>query len=249
MHPILVTFGWFEVPAYGFCLGIGFVAGALLAMPRAVRRGIPAGRIADYTLLALASAVVCGRLAYVLAHPERFASDWTAAFRPWSAPGITMYGAAVPAVLAGMWAFRHWGFDPWSAADAIGPGAALGMAITRVGCFLSGCCVGTPSSVPWSVRFPGDHVDRHPTQLYLAAFGLGLCLLLLRLDRRARPPGRLFLLFLMLYTPAALVLDGLRAWDHAAHIVPGVPLVLNQLVAAGILAFATVRWHAAATRA
>ena len=30
----------------------------------------------------------------------------------------------------------------------------LTMAVARLGCFLHGCCYGTPSGLPWAVRFP-----------------------------------------------------------------------------------------------
>jgi phosphatidylglycerol:prolipoprotein diacylglycerol transferase len=49
---------------------------------------------------------------------------------------------------------------------------ALGIAIGRVGCFLTGLTdntYGTPTSLPWGVDF-GDGIRRHPTQLYEAVF-------------------------------------------------------------------------------
>ena len=49
---------------------------------------------------------------------------------------------------------------------------ALGIAIGRVGCFLTGLSdntYGTPTSLPWGVDF-GDGIRRHPTQLYEIIF-------------------------------------------------------------------------------
>jgi prolipoprotein diacylglyceryltransferase len=48
---------------------------------------------------------------------------------------------------------------------------AVGVAVGRIGCFLSGLddfTHGTPSSVPWAHDF-GDGVPRHPVQLYESA--------------------------------------------------------------------------------
>ena len=45
---------------------------------------------------------------------------------------------------------------------------ALGIAIGRIGCFLTGLSdntYGTPTTLPWAVNF-GDGIPRHPTQLY-----------------------------------------------------------------------------------
>lgn len=49
------------------------------------------------------------------------------------------------------------------------PGIALGMILGRVGCFLKGCCYGTPSNLLWAVDF-GDGILRHPTQIYEILF-------------------------------------------------------------------------------
>jgi prolipoprotein diacylglyceryltransferase len=49
---------------------------------------------------------------------------------------------------------------------------AFGMAVGRIGCFLTGLTdhtYGIATSVPWGVDF-GDGIPRHPTQLYESAF-------------------------------------------------------------------------------
>ena len=51
------------------------------------------------------------------------------------------------------------------------PSLAIGIAIGRIGCFLSGLedyTYGTPTTLPWGYDF-GDGVLRHPVQLYEAA--------------------------------------------------------------------------------
>ncbi|HMC09991.1 MAG TPA: prolipoprotein diacylglyceryl transferase family protein, partial [Pirellulaceae bacterium] len=48
---------------------------------------------------------------------------------------------------------------------------ATAIAIGRIGCFVGGCCYGTPTDVPWGVVFTQvDQLPRHPTQLYESAF-------------------------------------------------------------------------------
>ena len=41
-------------------------------------------------------------------------------------------------------------------ADLAAPWIALGLALTRMGCFLNGCCFGKPSNLPWAVHFPAN---------------------------------------------------------------------------------------------
>jgi phosphatidylglycerol---prolipoprotein diacylglyceryl transferase len=57
---------------------------------------------------------------------------------------------------------------------------ALGIAIGRIGCFLTGLSdntYGIPSDLPWAIDF-GDGISRHPTQLYEIVFLLALIPLL-----------------------------------------------------------------------
>ena len=59
---------------------------------------------------------------------------------------------------------------------------ALGIAIGRIGCFLTGLSdntYGTPTNLPWAVNF-GDGIPRHPTQLYEIIFILALIPILYR---------------------------------------------------------------------
>ncbi len=59
---------------------------------------------------------------------------------------------------------------------------ALGIAIGRIGCFLTGLSdntYGTPTTLPWAINF-GDNIPRHPTQLYEIIVLLALIPLLYR---------------------------------------------------------------------
>ena len=59
---------------------------------------------------------------------------------------------------------------------------AVGVAVGRIGCFLSGLddfTYGTPSTLPWAHDF-GDGIPRHPAQLYESAAMAAFALLYLR---------------------------------------------------------------------
>lgn len=88
----------------------------------------------------------------------------------------------------------------------------VGIAIGRVGCFLTGLAddtYGVATSLPWGIDF-GDGVARHPTQLYEIAF---LALLAAALAWRARRPyarGDLFKRFMASYLAWRLLVDFLK---------------------------------------
>lgn len=259
MHRTLLELGPLTIHSYGFFLALSFALGIWLAGVRAEKRGIPTERITDVSLIIIVVTILGARGLYVAAHWEQFQGRWLDVFRTWEG-GLTMYGGAVPAVIVGMWFLRRWGIDAWKAADAMTPSLALGLGLTRVGCFLSGCCFGKPTDLPWGVVFPTEcyagsvhpGVPLHPAQLYASAVGFVLFGILLAVDRRSLPTGRLFLLFLALYAAARFLLDLVREYDPTAVPVSGVSLTLNQWVSLLVLVFVALRWthaRAAAARA
>jgi phosphatidylglycerol---prolipoprotein diacylglyceryl transferase len=94
---------------------------------------------------------------------------------------------------------------------------AVGMAIGRIGCFLSGLPDGTygvATALPWGVDL-GDGVLRHPTALYESLFMAIIAVVLWRLDGRL-PRGGLFRALAASYLAFRLVVD---------FIKPGVSLL------------------------
>ncbi len=79
---------------------------------------------------------------------------------------------------------------------------AIGIAIGRVGCFLTGLpdhTYGTPTNLPWGVDF-GDGIPRHPTQLYESLFSLTCGVIVWLWGRQLpHPPGAMFRMFMLGY--------------------------------------------------
>jgi phosphatidylglycerol:prolipoprotein diacylglycerol transferase len=248
MHPRLFEWGPIVIHSYGFFLAISFAIGIWLAGRRAEKRGIPSEKIADASLLIIVITILGARGLYVIAHWDQFQGRWLDIFRTWEG-GLTMYGGAVPAAILAMAYLRRSGVDPWKAADAIAPSMALGLGLTRIGCFLSGCCFGTPTELPWGVTFPPDsHAGSvypaemlHPAQLYDSFVGFALFGLLLFLDRKPMRTGNLFLILLIVTSGSRFLLDLVRTYDRTAFPIAAVPLTLNQIATLAILLWATLR--------
>ena len=99
--------------------------------------------------------------------------------------GKTIVGALVFGLLTVELVKRYIGLHT-STGDLYAIPLALGIAIGRIGCFLTGLpdnTYGTPTSLPWPVDF-GDGIPRHPTQLYEIAFLLALIPILYRVLKR-----------------------------------------------------------------
>lgn len=104
-----------------------------------------------------------------------------------------------------------------SSGDAFAFPLMLGIAIGRIGCFLSGLTdhtYGNPTALPWGVDF-GDGVSRHPTQLYEIGF-LILLMVVLHARRGAfARTGDLFRAFMAAYLAFRLLVDAIKPVPYA----------------------------------
>jgi phosphatidylglycerol---prolipoprotein diacylglyceryl transferase len=92
----------------------------------------------------------------------------------------------------------------------------VGIAIGRIGCFLTGLSdqtYGIATNLPWGVDF-GDHILRHPTQLYEVFFLLGLLVYLQYRQRRPLLPGDLFRFFMVWYLIFRWAIDFIKPDFH-----------------------------------
>jgi len=109
--------------------------------------------------------------------------------------------------------------------DSFAVPVAASIAVGRLACFFGGCCYGTPTALPWAVRF-GDGIPRHPTQLYEFFFHGGMAVVLWNLRERGLFPRQLIKLYILSYLiyrflteyirPEPRVFEGLTPYQLAA---------------------------------
>ena len=134
----------------------------------------------------------------------------------WSQPqmllaGKTIVGGLIGGLLAVEGIKRLLGIRV-ATGDLLALPLVLGIAIGRIGCFLSGLedqSYGTSTRLPWGVDF-GDGIARHPTQLYEVIFLAGLAAVLLFRTWRMTTIGDRFKLFLLGYLGFRLVIDAIK---------------------------------------
>lgn len=201
MHPVLFKIGDLAVPSYGAALAISFAVGIYLAMRRARARGLDGEVVLDVSLAIIVASIVGSRLFYIALHIEEFqaphGSLWDV-FIPVRSPegritlsGVSVLGALPASLLAAAAVLRFKRVPPLPYMDVMAPFVALGAAITRVGCFLNGCCFGTYCPWPLGVHYPpGSQAAQvfgnlavHPAPLYHTAAGLLIFALLIAVDR------------------------------------------------------------------
>ncbi len=199
MHPYLFKWGPITIWSYGLMLDLGFLLGAILAAKEADRRGIGGEWMYDLLLVVLVAGVVMSRALYVLLNLSLYVSN------PWTIfniteGGLALHGALLGGVLVAVWFCRKKRISFYTLADIVAPSLALGIAVTRWGCLLNGCCYGVPTSGKWGVLTRYAPGLRHPTQIYESVLAFGMFAFLWWARQRTRARGQLFLLFLILYS-------------------------------------------------
>jgi phosphatidylglycerol:prolipoprotein diacylglycerol transferase len=84
--------------------------------------------------------------------------------------------------------------------DSFSVPVAVAIAIGRIGCFVGGCCYGTPTTLPWGVVFRQiDGQPRHPVQLYETAFHAVAAGIMAVALRRQLCRGQLIKIYIIAY--------------------------------------------------
>jgi phosphatidylglycerol:prolipoprotein diacylglycerol transferase len=256
MHSIIVQIGPFAIRAYGLALAISFLAGVILAMHRAGKFGIPSVRVIDLSIVILFAAVIGSRFFYVIYHLDEFEGHYWDIINPFQSTGVvgiaglSMMGGIVLVVITGIFFILKWKLPFRETLDAFSPSFLLGVGITRIGCFLNGCCYGVPTDWWWGVVFPDEcaagwhfpHTAIHPTQLISSVAGFLMFGLLLFLEKRAKFRGFTFLMMLAMYSAFRFIIDFFRYYEPSmvAFSIGGVDFSNNQVIAVIILVVAVI---------
>ncbi|MCX6230668.1 MAG: prolipoprotein diacylglyceryl transferase [Bacteroidetes bacterium] len=110
--------------------------------------------------------------------------------------------------------------------DSLAVSFPIAMAIQPIGCFLVGCCFGTPTNVPWAVNYSYHampfftHLQHglinetscmslpiHPIQLYQTLMCLFIAFVIWKLKNKIKRSGNLFFTSVTLYLAARLILE------------------------------------------
>jgi phosphatidylglycerol:prolipoprotein diacylglycerol transferase len=82
---------------------------------------------------------------------------------------MAFHGALIGSIIAIVLFAQRVGALPWSVLDACAAATPMGLFFGRLANFINAELWGRPSTVPWSMVFPGGGpVSRHPSQLYEA---------------------------------------------------------------------------------
>ena len=213
----------FGVPirAYALCIIAGIIVGGMIAS----RRWRARGGTADTLELVIAVAIPCGivgaRLYHVITDYQLYfgpGRDAINALKIWHG-GLGIWGAVAGGVLGGYLVARRRQVRFPAMLDAVAPGLAVAQAIGRLGNWFNQELFGRPTTLPWGLEIDAqnrpvgyeDFATFHPTFLYELLWNLGVAGVLVWADRRWRlGHGKVFALYVMLYTAGRFWIEALR---------------------------------------
>jgi prolipoprotein diacylglyceryl transferase len=208
--------GPLQLGTFGLFLWLAFMAAYFVW-----RRDLQRRRMTCDPNLMVGTIVVAGvagaKLWHVLESPrELFDSPAAMLF---SREGFAWFGGLLGGLLAILYFARHYKVPLLLLMDSASPAAALGYAVGRIGCLVSGDGdYGIPTTLPWGMSFPNGLVpttDRvHPTPIYESIAGILLFAYLWRQGRKAvmgpRPQGQVVAEFFLYSGLAQFLVEFLR---------------------------------------
>lgn len=204
--------GHFNIPTFGLMLWLAAVAAAFV-MDRAFKRERIEADAVGMVAIAVVAGIVGAKFWHVLDTPSEFREmGWRVL---WDPAGFAWFGGLVfgiSALLVQGWRAR---IGALRTLDLAAPAAAIGYAIGRIGCLLSGDgCYGLPTKLPWGMAFPNGiepvFVPVHPTPLYECIVGLFIGWWLWSRGKKNRPIGWITGEYLILTGLARFLVEFIR---------------------------------------
>jgi phosphatidylglycerol:prolipoprotein diacylglycerol transferase len=235
--------GPLTIQTFGICFAVGFLAAAGVIARRFRELGESSDWSWELTFSVMVGGLVGSRLDYLIENWDKVKGDLLGNL--FSGSGLIWYGGVIGGALgAVIWAWRR-GWLGWKLADVACIPLALGYAIGRCGCQLSGDGdYGIHSTLPWAMAYPKGTVpttvEVHPTPVY-ETLAMGIVALVLWNFRDRLTGGRLFALYLVLAGVERLLVEFIRR-NHA--VLAGLTfaqLVSIVMIALGLVLAARVR--------
>jgi phosphatidylglycerol:prolipoprotein diacylglycerol transferase len=256
MHPFLFQLGHFRFPTYGFFSLLALAFAVWLIRRYARVEGLDPSRTSEAIVLTIAVGFFGARALELIINWKRYFATPGGFRLVFLSTGVFL-GGLVTAVPFCIYYFRRIGLPYLKGLDLLALAGAVAEGVGRWGCFFSGCCWGTPTSLPWAVTFPAvarrlhaglPAVPLHPTQLYMSAISWAILGVLLLVYRRKRFDGQIIAIYVALYTIARFFVELVRG-DAERGFVFGGPMSTSQFLSLLLAVAAAAAYVGLARRA
>ncbi len=254
MKPEIHFFG-VTIKTFGVCFALGFLACGLLVARRLRELGRPVDWAYEIVGSALLGGVVGARAYYLVENYSQVKNELLGSL--FSGSGLVWYGGALGGAIAVIAWMRWRGVLELRMLDMCATALALGYAIGRIGCQVSGDGdYGIRSTLPWAMGYPHGTLPTpagvrvQPTPIYETVAMCLLAYFLWYLRDRVRP-GVIFALYLIGSGLERFLVEFVRRNSAVAAGLTAPQLESIVLLAAGLIWLAVIvrRGGSAALRA
>ena len=210
-----IHIGPLDLKTFGICFAAGFLVSGLIINRRFRELGKPADWTYEMVFAALIGGLVGSRLDFVIQNWDQASDDLLGTI--FSGSGLVWFGGLVGGALGVILWARWRGFLGWQLFDTAAVPLAVGYAIGRIGCQVSGDGdYGTSSDLPWAMSYPDGTVpttdEVHPTPVY-ETVAMGVVGIVLWRLRDRYPTGVLFGIYLMIAGTERFLIEFIRRND------------------------------------
>ncbi len=249
--PVLFKiYGSLAINSYGLCIAIAaFIGYLLLERDLVIKQLMTLETLSNIAIFIIIAAVLGGRLLWCVENSELFSWNFIQTiknfFMFWHG-GFSITGTiSFVALLLPFYLHYIIRVPIVKFLDRLVIYAPLIQAISRIGCFLAGCCHGIESLMPWAISYSNKlcaaplNIPLHPTQLYSSAL-LGLLFIGLYTQQSSfKTPGKLVSIYLIGVGAERFLIDFLRA-DRT--------LIMNnfsfiQAISCGLILTGILLWY------
>ncbi len=244
----------FDIAFYGLIIGIGVLAGLLMAVHMAKVTGQNPEVYWDFSIYAVIFSIIGARIYYVIFAWDFYKDNLLGIFQ-FRNGGLAIYGGVIAAFITLFIYCRIKKQNPLLIGDTAMPGLILGQAIGRWGNFMNREVFGEYYDGLFSMQLPvsavrardiseniaahipegANYINVHPTFLYESVWNLLVFAALLLFRRYKRFHGELCLLYLGGYGLGRFIIEGIRT---DTLFIPGTTLPVSQVRALLMVVFA-----------
>ena len=234
MQPEL-DIGPVTLQTFGIMFALAFILAGVLVARRLQELGKPVDWAYELIFAGLIGGIVGARLDFIIENYDSVKDDLLG--NVFSGSGLVWYGGLIGgAIGVALWA-RWRRMLGLGLLDLCAPALAIGYAVGRIGCQLSGDGdYGIAWDGPWAMAYPegtvATDVPVHPTPIY-ETLAMGLVTYVLWRLRASFRPGLLFALYLVLAGVERLLVEFIRRNDEVLLGLTQAQLLSVAMIAVG----------------
>ncbi|HQO22164.1 MAG TPA: prolipoprotein diacylglyceryl transferase [Spirochaetota bacterium] len=237
MFPVIFQYKALTITTFGVLLGLAFYLAFLLLEREMKLRGKNHEMASTILIVAIPSAIIGAKLFHIIDNLEQFFASPKDMIL--SGDGLSVYGGIIVAFAACYFVVKKYKESYLETADMVAPAVALGYAVGRIGCHVSGDgCFGVVTDSIFTTSYPNGIVPTSigvfPTPLFESFFSFLVCAFLLNLRKRELPKGTMIFTYMLLNAVARFAVEFIRVNPKVAFSLTQAQIIAIVIFVLGI---------------